>query len=334
MDDNYSIIKSIRSALGDKRTCKYELNFEEGVDTLHVIGKVDTRESYQKITELLSTNPRDTKKVDFNVKIMEDDIDDSHKIAIVKSSTCDMKSSPDFRSLSVHQLIFGESAKVLDFSKDYVLAKDTRTGFIGWMRYSNLSFMSEKTFNEWRKDRTAVTLTRRFSLVEFGNDNLYLPIGVKIPAMEREGRWICEFPNGLKVKFKSGDAVPSAKIKVEELAEIWKIFLGTPYLWGGTSTYGIDCSGYVGRLYDYVGIKIPRDSDQQRDFSQTVEESELKIGDLAFFPGHVAFYIGDGKIAHANLHHGMVGISELLHPKSAYEIGLKEHLIKFGRVLK
>jgi len=329
-EDVYSIIKKIKSTLKDRRTCKYALNFEKKHVGLRIVGKVDTKESYEKIEKVLFSLGE--KNVELSVGIMEEEVEDSHKIAVVKSVTCDMKSSPDFRSLNVHQLVFGESAKVLDFSKDYVLAKDMRTGFIGWLRYSNLFFMSEKAFQEWKKG-TFVTIKKRFSLAEFSNENFYLPFGVKIPAVEKELHWICEFPNGVKMKLKKEDVIPSSEIKKEEIRKIWKIFLGTPYLWGGTSVYGIDCSGYVGRLYDYVGVNIPRDSDQQQEFANNVKESELKVGDLAFFPGHVAFYIGNGKIVHANLYHGMVGISDLLEPKTVYEIGLREHLIAFGRVL-
>jgi hypothetical protein len=327
----YSVIKSVKSALGDKRTCKYELNFEESDSTLKIIGKVDTHESYQRIVDVLSNVPKSL-KVDLKVEIMEDKVENSHKIAIVKSSTCGMRSAPDFRSLNVHQLIFGESAKVLDFAKDYVLAKDTKRRFIGWLRYSNLEFTDEKSFEQWKNSEEMITLNQRFSLATFGEDELYLPLGVKVPAKEKEGYWYCEFPSGVKLKVRKNDAVFSTKIKRKEIEKIWKIFLGTPYLWGGTSTYGIDCSGFVTRMYDYVGVNIPRDSDQQEKFSKSVEEKDLRIGDLAFFPGHVAFYVGNGKIAHANLYHGMVGVSKLLKPESAYEIRLRERLNKFGRI--
>ena len=69
--------------------------------------------------------------------------------------------------------------------------------------------------------------------------------------------------------------------KVTELS--WK-FLTIPYLWGGTSDFGFDCSGMVQRLYRFVGKEIPRNADQQRDFTETVPDFDSALpGDLVFF---------------------------------------------------
>lgn len=77
-------------------------------------------------------------------------------------------------------------------------------------------------------------------------------------------------------------------------------FLGNPYVWGGTSlTNGCDCSGFCLSVYAHFGVTLPRTSTMQKNASTPVDINDVQPGDLVFYPGHVAMYIGDGKIIHA-----------------------------------
>ena len=84
-------------------------------------------------------------------------------------------------------------------------------------------------------------------------------------------------------------------------------FPGTPYLWGGKSSFGIDCSGLVQLSLNAAGVRCPRDSDMQQDVLGTVltgaEARKLQRGDLIFWKGHVAIVRDAGTIVHANAHH-------------------------------
>ena len=80
-----------------------------------------------------------------------------------------------------------------------------------------------------------------------------------------------------------------------------KQFVGNPYVWGGTSlTSGADCSGFVQSVYNNFGVSLPRTSYEQQNAGREVSYSEAQPGDLICYGGHVAIYMGDGKIVHAS----------------------------------
>lgn len=117
-------------------------------------------------------------------------------------------------------------------------------------------------------------------------------------------------------KTPSGNSVPYGKTFItkkegEEIVAIAKKFMGVPYVFGGTTPSGFDCSGFLQYVFKQYGINIPRLADEQYLLGETVKTSQLSIGDLVFFTtylegaSHCGFYVGDGKFLHTSSSKGV-----------------------------
>ncbi len=202
----------------------------------------------------------------------------------VAFGVADMRSEPKFRSERISQLVYGEEVRVLGSKDGYYRAK-------GRDRYEG--YIQKSLVDDLDGDR-AFKLAGRHQA-----DGILFPFGSYLS--EKDARRF-EVPRKLLVPVhRTADPVALSKR-----------FLGVPYLWGGTSDFGYDCSGFTQRLFRYSCIELPRNADWQRDAGETVDGFDAaRRGDLVFFTGHVAIYLGDRRIIHANLSHGGVSVTDL-----------------------
>jgi gamma-D-glutamyl-L-lysine dipeptidyl-peptidase len=137
-----------------------------------------------------------------------------------------------------------------------------------------------------------------------------------------DSRWLqVLLPDGRNAWIQRSDVDPDPKpLTIDQSIALAKRFLGIPYLWGGRSSYGYDCSGFTQMLVRSRGINMPRDADLQAAWNgvEAVGRKDLRAGDLLFFGAgpdkitHTALYIGDGKMIHATTHdHAVIQISRL-----------------------
>lgn len=222
----------------------------------------------------------------------------------VSISVADLRAQPKFESERVSQLVYGEKVTVLEEQGEYLRVKGI-DGYPGYIKKTIVSSGREKTHK----------LTRRFR----SGDKVF-PFGSYV---NREDVDNFAIPESI--------IVPITKIGYD-ICRISRKFLGIPYLWGGTSDFGYDCSGLVQRLYRYNGIELPRDAGDQRDFLPEVESFDgARPGDLVFFEGHVALLLGGKKIIHANGKYASVTITDLS-DGSEYSKFLMGIFEKIGRV--
>ncbi len=115
----------------------------------------------------------------------------------------------------------------------------------------------------------------------------------------------------------TGTASAQATATGNALITTAKKYMGVPYVWGGTTTEGFDCSGFTQYVMKQNGITIPRTAAEQYATGTPVDKSQLRVGDLVFFTtykegaSHVGFYMGDGKFIHASSANEQVTISNL-----------------------
>lgn len=229
------------------------------------------------------------------------------KYAIVSVAAAPVRRKPNHRKEMVSQLLFGEAVEILKSKGDlWVKIRSLHDEYEGWMTHTLLTPIDEVAAT----NRNSFTTAGLLNTIEIGEKKIQVPVGSSLPFFEngvadnqigtgKIGKEAFSFAGNF---YKREEQKPDAEL-LEKLVMPW---LNAPYLWGGRTPLGVDCSGFTQVIYKLMGIDLPRDAWQQAQEGKAVKKfADAQPGDLAFFNNkedivHVGILLGNDKIIHAS----------------------------------
>lgn len=231
----------------------------------------------------------------------------------VNTNVASLREEPRPEGRRSSQLVFNDAVDVIEEEPDWILASGP-DGYRGWIRkiylgqfnLSGKKFKVSSLYAPVRDDENR--LITRFTF------------GTTLSGTAGQDKLLFQLPDGKNVGIdldhleSSGGSGDFEEDFVDNLHR----FIGIPYLWGGTTSFGFDCSGFVQRIFGYYGLELPRDADQQFKKGEKIElkkleqsKERLSPGDLIFFEGHVGIYEGTGRMIHSSRSKNGVAVTDL-----------------------
>ena len=218
----------------------------------------------------------------------------------ISDAIAPMREGPSADAMLLTQALKGERVTIYDRnSEGFAWGQLNTDGYVGWLPDRALTPPVSKPTHKITSLRT----------LAFPGPSIKLPpaetlvLGDLVTVIREDG----PFAVTREGWYLPGQHVGAIDSYEEDFVAVAERFVGTPYLWGGKSSFGLDCSGLVQVSLSAAGVRCPRDSDMQENsvgkMLGAAESSNLNRGDLIFWQGHVAIVRDGDSIVHANAHH-------------------------------
>lgn len=316
------IIKQVQQKYHpDKRISLFEVTARMDGEKIILTGEILSLEGK---SELISRLKVETNyQIEDSLLVLPDPALEDNTYGVVRISVAQLRRNPDIIYEIVDQAMMGTEVRVLKLEDKFWAYCQLDDEYIGWMTLSSLKIGDKNFIKTWR-DREKLVVTANYgqiwekpttksirSVSDVVKGNILINRGLK-------KKWYqVELPDSrvgyIQSNFvtKEEDFRESLKSKsADDLLNTAYQFIGMPYLWGGRSTKGFDCSGFTQTVYKLNGIALPRDANMQvqSGVEVTIDDSlkNLTPGDLLFFGKdidhifHVGIYIGDDQFIHSD----------------------------------
>ena len=308
----------------DKRVAVYDLTFEMQNGKLVVDGETDQEEALKILLDRLESQGL---IVENNTTQLPDSTVGQFTYAIVTNSVANIRSKPKHSGELATQAILGMALKVLKINGDFYLVQSP-DGYISWVDHGGVTLLTDEQFTSWNNSPKVIFTSTYGFVYQEPNNELNkvgdIVLGGQLLLLdENTDYYKVQYPDKREGYLKKSESnLYDTWLKQVQasgsLLELYaKELLGVPYLWGGTSTKGMDCSGFTKTVYLMNGLVIPRDASQQIMAGKNVDAdlnfSNLEKGDLMFFGKkatdstkqrvtHVGIWLdnGQGEFIHAS----------------------------------
>lgn len=359
-------LDSLRTVFApDPWTSVFAVVAEESDRDIILKGEVDDLKD--KVAVLASLRKFNDQVLIDSIVILPDENLEPKIYGIVDVSVASMYASPRYASELVNQVLLGHTVAVLKKSHGWYYVKSTPQapfdkGYLGWIDSDNIVRVDSSALNAYTVERkiivTSIFSTLRSSvnggatISDVVMADLLKP--VSSTRLSRKGSstsFEVKLPDGRIGYVSRSDAEyfdeysSTHKPTSDGIESLAKRFIGFPYLWGGTSTKGLDCSGFVKTVFRMNDINLPRDASQQVDIGDSINPGidfvNLRKGDLLFFgqkeePGkpekivHVGIYLGGGYFIHSS---SLVRINSLVKTDSSFDEYELDRFVEARRIL-